>query len=111
MSRPQPFPPFRERRRRRRGALSRVMTAPLPLEAIENRLLGRLDAALRWLEPVLLPVALIALVGAGALLWTGRVPSIAPRHRAEALCFALENPPAFSPPMQVEPGAALVRGR
>src|SRR5262245_42295359 len=111
MSRPHPIPPFRERRRRRRGALSRLMTAPVPLEAVESRLLAGLDAALRWLEPAMLPAAILALTAAGALLWWGRVPSIAPRHRAEALCFALESPPAFAPPMQVDPGAALVRGR
>src|SRR5436309_1282398 len=40
-----------------------------------------------------------------------RVPLLTPRHRAEALCFALAAPPPFTPPMAGEPGAALVRGR
>ena len=39
------------------------------------------------------------------------VPEIAPRHRAEALCFLLAEPPVFDPPMPVQPSTALVRGR
>lgn len=40
-----------------------------------------------------------------------RVPELAPRHRPEALCFLLAEPPAFDPPMPVQPSTALVRGR
>ena len=40
-----------------------------------------------------------------------RTPEILPRHRAEALCFALAQPPPFAPSMVVQPSAALVRGR
>jgi len=40
-----------------------------------------------------------------------RVPEIAPRHRAEALCFLLAEAPTFDPPMAVQPSTALLRGR
>lgn len=62
-------------------------------------------------------VALTALVAVTALVYvvldlvTSRGPSLAPRHRAEALCFALAQPPPFTPAMAVQPSAALVRGR
>jgi hypothetical protein len=38
-------------------------------------------------------------------------PEIEPRHRPEALCFLLAQPPPFVPPMTIQPSAALVRGR
>jgi len=58
------------------------------------------------------PLLLLPALGLVALvLWSHRPPLVAPRHRAEALCFALAQPPAFDPPMRVEPSAALVRGR
>jgi len=44
-------------------------------------------------------------------LWSRRAPQLEPRHRAEALCFLLAQPPPFDPPMPVQPSAALVRGR
>jgi hypothetical protein len=58
------------------------------------------------------PVLVLALV-AWVLLaaWSRRVPELAPHHRAEALCFELERPPRFDPPMVVEPSAALVQRR
>ncbi len=40
-----------------------------------------------------------------------QTPELEPRHRPEALCFALAKPPPFTPPMAVQPSAALVRGR
>jgi hypothetical protein len=49
---------------------------------------------------------------AGAWAWQlSRVPVLAPRYRAEALCFLLTEPPVYSPPMHVESDAAMVRGR
>jgi hypothetical protein len=42
---------------------------------------------------------------------TREVPALEPRHRAEAVCFALAEPPPFTPPMPIQPSAALVRGR
>jgi hypothetical protein len=100
-----------ERRKHRRGRLSRALTAPLPTAALEARL-GALSrsalAMLRAASPVLCVLALgLALADA----WRSHAPTVAPRHRAEALCFALAAPPAFSPPMTVESSAALVRGR
>jgi hypothetical protein len=51
----------------------------------------------------------LALIVADAL--TRETPALAPRHRAEAVCFALAEPPPFTPPMPIQPSAALVRGR
>jgi hypothetical protein len=52
------------------------------------------------------------LVVAGLLIVVGtaRGPVLTPRHRAEALTFSLARS-RFAPPMEVEPSAALVRGR
>jgi hypothetical protein len=100
-----------ERRRRRRGLLSRLLTTPLPGEAIESRaktIAGPILQALVVASPVLCAVALAFALGEA---WSHRQPMLTPRHRAEALCFALASPPAFAPPMTVEPGAALMRGR
>jgi hypothetical protein len=103
---PAPRP---DRRRRPRGALDRLLTAPLPSPA---PWLGRVSPPLRRIAPVLV-LALIVTAGVAviAALWSARTPSLAPRHRAEALCFALAQPPAFAPPMRVAAEAALVRGR
>jgi hypothetical protein len=101
----------RERRRWRRGRLSWLMTAPLPTAALEARLgavAGPARRALPWVLAVLAVAGVASGVGA---LWSRSGPSLAPRHRAEALCFALAAPPPFAPPMRVEPSAALVRGR
>ncbi len=65
-------------------------------------------AALPWVAAVLCLAALVWVVGS---VWSRNGPSLAPRHRAEALCFALASPPPYAPPMRVEPSAALVRGR
>lgn len=100
-----------ERRRRRRGRLARLLSGPLPTAALETRL-GALARPLRriilWAVPAL---GVIALAWAIHGLWVGHAPSLAPRHRAEALCFALAAPPPFAPPMRIEPSAALLRGR
>ncbi len=95
-----------ERRRHRRGAVSRLLTAPLPTTAIEARI-ARWTRALARAWPVL-PAALVAALL--WLVWNARIPVIAPRHRPEALCFALAQE-HFDPPMTVEPSAAVVRGR
>src|SRR5262245_3200779 len=100
-----------ERRRRRRGRLSRVMTGPLPTAVLEARVGGVSRAALHALRAVAPVLCLAALAWAAVDLWARRTPTVAPRHRAEALCFALAAPPPFAPPMTVEPSAAMVRGR
>src|SRR5262245_13451660 len=95
-----------ERRRRRRGAISKLLTAPLPLERVESRFLGVAAATARaW--PLM--VALLA-VAAVWWIWAARTPVITPRHRPEALWFALAASD-FHPPMTIEPGVAVVRGR
>jgi hypothetical protein len=70
----------------------------------------RLPSPLAW--------ALFAafLAVAGSAYWvldaaSRRAPELTPRHRAEALCFALAAPPPFEPPMAVQASAAFVRGR
>ena len=102
---------LRDRRRWRRGRISRLLTAPLPTAALEARLgplARRARRALPWIAAAL---GLAALVWAVGSLWSRSGPSLAPRHRAEAVCFALASPPPYAPPMRVEPSAALVRGR
>ena len=110
---PDPGPPrgLRERRRRRRGRFAHLLTAPLPS--------GILASRLRWVAhpgQLVLGWALVVLGVAGLIwaigdLWPLGGSGLAPRHRAEALCFALASPPPFTPPMTIEPSAALVRGR
>jgi hypothetical protein len=85
--------------------------APLPLTAIERRLTRVSERVWPWLR-VALALCGVAAVGAGAWWWTWlHAPVLAPRDRPEALCFALAQAPAFDPPMHVETGAAMVRGR
>jgi len=55
-------------------------------------------------------LALAVAAGLIALAWSSWTPVLAPRHRPEALCFALAQA-RFAPPMNVEPSAAIVRGR
>src|SRR5262245_36342784 len=75
----------RERRRRPRGRLSRMLTGPAPawLEAALRSMSGPARRVVVW-GGAALAVAALAWV-AGSLWWRG--PALAPRHRAEALCF------------------------
>lgn len=100
-----------ERRRRRRGALSRLLTGPFPAGAIEAKLHVVTRPLVRALAVTAPLLCIAGLVWALGDAWSRRVPVVTPRHRAEALCFALAAPPPFRPAMTVEPGAALVRGR
>lgn len=106
-----PPPGVPERRRHRRGRLSRLLTGPLPTAALEARLGGVARPALRVLGMAAPVLCLTALAWAFVDVWSHRAPTLAPRHRPEALCFSLASPPRFAPPMTVEPSAALVRGR
>ena len=106
-----PPPGMPERRRHRRGPLSRLLTAPLPTAKLGAWLAPVRRGASRAAGAVLALLCLAALGWAITDAWQRRLPSFAPRHRAEALCFALASPPRFTPPMTIEPGAALVRGR
>ena len=66
---------------------------------------------------MLVPVALLLAIGYLAMdLWSQMPAAVAPRHRAEALCFALACPDLdtherFVPAMRIEPSVALVQGR
>jgi len=99
-----------DRRRRRRGAVDRLLTGPVPLDRLEAGGRRVLRAALAWSALLLVPAALVGLVLAGRALWSQRQPLVVPRHRAEALCWSLAAPPPFAPPMRVEPSAGLVPG-
>jgi hypothetical protein len=96
--------------------MARLMTEPVPAAELEARARAAARPALRWLI-VLVPIALIAGIAYMAYdMWSQIPPDIAPRHRAEALCFALAmadpvTHERFSPPMRIEPSAALVQGR
>jgi hypothetical protein len=101
----------RERRRHRRGRLSRLLTTPLPTAAIESRVrsaIRPLLGVLAFAAPVLCIAALAWVIHDA---WSRRTPMLQPRHRAEALCYVLASPPPFAPTMTIEPGAALMRGR
>lgn len=96
--------------------MARLFTEPVPAAPMEDRARAAVRPLLRWMI-VLAPVALVAALGYLAFdLWSILPPEIVPRHRAEALCFALVAPDpfthrSFAPPMRIEPSAALVQGR
>ena len=91
-----------------------MLTAPIPTDAIDKPLRSVRAAMKRAGEPLaqvglwLLIVA--ALAGVGWWGWNSRVPVLTPRDRAEALCFVLANE-RYAPPIAVEPGSSIVRGR
>ncbi len=93
----------------RRSLLTRLFTAPVSPRAIEQRARRRGRTALTWLGALLPALFIAALASALADTWTRRPVDLAPRHRAEAVCFELATPPPFDPPMRVEPSAAVVR--
>lgn len=110
-------PPAPGARPRRAPLVVRLFTAPVTPGAVERRLRRLRVRAGRALRPVLGWAWAAAVAGSlGALgwavhrAWEARTPWLAPRHRAEAVCFELARPPAFAPPMPVEPDAALITG-
>ena len=94
----------------------RLLTGPLSAAAIDRIAREKLRPALR-VAMVLVPVVLLVVIAyMAADLWSQMPPELAPRHRAEAVCFALAQPDldtheSFKPPMRIEPSAALVQGR
>jgi len=96
---------------RRPPLVVRLFTAPVSAGAVERRMQRSFGPALR-VALVLAPFTFgLLLVLLGIQLFLHRAPLLAPRHRAEALCFALAQAPAFAPPMSVEPSAAVLSGR
>ncbi|MEO5619024.1 MAG: hypothetical protein ABIS67_14745 [Candidatus Eisenbacteria bacterium] len=88
-----------------------MFTSPVTAGAVERRISRLLQPAVR-VALVAGPFAFGLLLAVLAFeLWIQRTPTLEPRHRAEALCFALAQSPRFAPPMGVEPSAAMVRGR
>ena len=96
---------------RRPPLLVRLFTSPVTAGAVERRMWRQFGPALRVALVAAPFVFALSLLLLGVELLSRRTPLLAPRHRAEALCFALEQPPAFAPPMEVEPSAAMVRNR
>jgi hypothetical protein len=96
--------------------MARLMTEPVPAAELEARARAAARPALRWMI-VLTPIVLLAGIAYMAYdMWSQIPPDVAPRHRAEALCFALAMPDPitherFNPPMRIAPSAALVQGR
>lgn len=77
----------------------------------------RVASQIRPVAPVLtwiwiggIAVLVIAALATAWALWSSRVRLAEPRHRAEAVCFALAQSPVFDPPMSVECNAAMIRG-
>jgi hypothetical protein len=95
--------------RARRSLITRLFTAPLSPRALEQRVQRRARRVLGWVAALIPALFLAALASALADAWSRRPVELEPRHRAEALCFALARPPRFAPPMRVEPSAAVVR--
>lgn len=96
---------------RRPPFIVRVFTSPVSAGAVERRMRRTMQPAIRVALAVA-PVVFALLLGVLAIeIWAHRTPVLDPRHRAEALCFALAQPPRFTPPMSVDPSAALVKGR
>jgi hypothetical protein len=91
--------------------LARVFAEPRSPAAVRRRA-GRVAGPLllRW-SPVALVAVLLGLGWVACARWVDDAPWMTPRHRAEALCFALAEPPPFDPPMTIEPAAALLRER
>jgi hypothetical protein len=100
----------KDRRRRSMGWL-RALSNPVSTEAIERRAGRALHALVPWLLGALALAGVALVVWAVVPWWSARDTSLVPRHRAEAVCFALAQPPRFEPPMMVQPSTALVRGR
>lgn len=93
----------------RRSLPERLLTAPLSPQALEERARRRMRTVFGWMAALLPALFLVALAYAIGDAWSRRPVVLEPRHRPEALCFALAQRPAFAPPMRVEPSAAVVR--
>src|SRR3954469_4924159 len=89
--------------RRRQPFIVRVFTSPVTAGAVERRISRMFQPAIR-VALTLAPFAFGLLLAVLAIeMWPPRRPVLEPRHRAEALCFALAESPRFTPPMPVDP--------
>ena len=91
----------------------RKAAAPPGAIAHERRVASQLRPVapvLTWIWAGSLVMLALAILATAWALWPSRVRMVEPRHRAEAVCFALAQPPAFDPPMSVECNAAMIRG-
>jgi len=102
---PAPSPP------RRPPLLVRLFTSPVTAGAVERRVQRSFGPALQVALVAAPFVFAVLIVLLGLDLLGRRAPLLQPRHRAEALCFALAQEPAFAPPMLVVPNAAMVSNR
>jgi hypothetical protein len=94
---------------------ARLATEPVATPEIDARARAAMRPMLRW-TLILIPVGLLIVAGFLVVDIVSGIPEpVAPRHRAEALCFELERPDPrtnqrFDPPMRIEPSAALLDG-
>ncbi len=109
-TKPAPNAPAIERRRRKRGPLTRLLSGPVDLDSLGRRVEQALGSTGRRLLPWLSILGVAAPIAVVAIWLWNRPPLLTPRHRAEALCFTLAQQPVFSPPLRVEPQAALIGG-
>lgn len=94
---------------------ARLTSEPVATPELDAQARAAARPVLRW-TLILIPVAM--LIAAGFLVTdiVSQIPEpVAPRHRAEALCFELERPDPrthrrFAPPMRIDPSAALLQG-
>ena len=106
---PLPTPPERP------SLFARLTTEPVATAELDARARAAARPVLRW-TLILVPVALLVVAGFLVADIVSQIPEpVAPRHRAEALCFELERADPhthrrFLPPMKIEPSAALLQG-
>jgi hypothetical protein len=105
---PRPFAPLPAAPPRRPSLIVRAFTSPVTAAAVERRLRRSLRPAVRATLVAAPIVFALLLIGSGVAVWMQRPVALAPRHRAEALCFALAQRPRFAPPMGVEASSARV---
>ena len=74
----------------------RALARPVPSEAIERHAVLLARRLAPWLQAAFALAALVLLVRTVAPWWAARDVTLVPRYRAEALCFALAQPPPAS---------------
>jgi len=109
-SRTPPSPPPQ-----RPSLFARLASEPVATQELDRRARAAARPVLRW-ALILIPALMLVVAGFLVVDVTRGIPEpVAPRHRPEALCFELERPDPrtherLSPPMRIEPSAALLEG-